>query len=89
MLTYLQFVRSHRLSSIKHVDRIIVLGKDCKIVEDGTHDELVAMNGVYAESWKKHLGDSAEEEENDGEEENHDEEGDDDENSEETLINLD
>jgi ATP-binding cassette subfamily B protein len=38
---------SHRLSSVRHADRIVVLDGG-RIVEDGTHDALVAAGGGYA-----------------------------------------
>ncbi len=40
------FVIAHRLSTIKNADRIIVI-KDGKIVEEGTHESLLALNGEY------------------------------------------
>lgn len=39
-------VIAHRLSTIRHVNRIIVLHQG-KVVEDGTHDELLAQKGYY------------------------------------------
>ena len=39
---------SHRFSTVRMADRIIVLQDGCA-VEEGTHDELVARGGLYAE----------------------------------------
>lgn len=46
---------AHRLSTIAHMDRIIVLD-DGQIVEDGTHDSLLAENGLYATFWARQSG---------------------------------
>lgn len=43
---------AHRISSIQHADRIIVLG-DGKITESGAHDELVALGGLYHDLYEK------------------------------------
>ena len=41
------FVIAHRLSTIRNADLILVM-KDGDIVEQGNHDELMTVNGIYA-----------------------------------------
>lgn len=48
-------VVAHRLSTIAGMDRIVVL-QDGKIVEDGTHRELLAQGGEYAKLWNRQSG---------------------------------
>ncbi len=43
---------AHRLSTLKHLDRIIVL-EGGKIVEQGTHESLINHGGIYADLWKR------------------------------------
>ena len=43
---------AHRLSTVKSADRIIFLGKE-GVEESGTHEELMKLNGKYAELYKK------------------------------------
>lgn len=45
-------VIAHRLSTIKNADKIVVIGKD-GILESGTHSELLAKDGVYAELYNR------------------------------------
>ncbi len=48
-------VIAHRLSTIQKMDRILVMEKG-KIVEDGSHDELLARGGHYARLWNSQVG---------------------------------
>ena len=43
-----RIVIAHRLSTIRNCDRILVLDKG-QIIEDGTYEELIAKNGLFAE----------------------------------------
>ena len=46
---------AHRLSTLKHMDRIIVLDKG-KIIEAGTHEELLKTGGYYQSMWNMQAG---------------------------------
>ncbi|MBT6121224.1 ABC transporter ATP-binding protein [bacterium] len=46
---------AHRLSTIRHANRIFVL-KNGEIAEQGTHDELLLKNSLYADLWKIQIG---------------------------------
>ncbi len=46
---------AHRLSTIAQMDRLVVMDKG-QIVEDGTHAELLARGGIYADLWNRQSG---------------------------------
>ena len=48
-------VVAHRLSTIAGLDKIVVL-HDGKIVEQGTHKELLKLGGEYASLWNRQSG---------------------------------
>jgi ATP-binding cassette, subfamily B, bacterial len=48
-------VVAHRLSTIAHLDRILVFDQG-RIVEDGSHEELIALGGAYHQLWSRQAG---------------------------------
>ncbi|HLK89459.1 MAG TPA: ABC transporter ATP-binding protein [Polyangia bacterium] len=46
---------AHRLSTLAHLDRLLVVDKGA-VVEDGSHRELLAKGGIYAALWSRQVG---------------------------------
>lgn len=49
---------AHRLSTVMHADRIYVLEKG-RIIEQGTHDQLLARTGLYYALWRQQIGEGS------------------------------
>ncbi|MFH9729748.1 ATP-binding cassette domain-containing protein [Streptomyces sp. NPDC017260] len=50
---------AHRLSTVRHADRIYVMDQGGVVAEQGTHDELLARRGLYASLWQLQAGEPA------------------------------
>ncbi|MGM8900384.1 hypothetical protein, partial [Psychrobacter sp. 1Y4] len=46
---------AHRLSTIAALDRLVVMDKG-RIIEQGSHEALLARDGVYAKLWQRQSG---------------------------------
>ena len=48
-------VIAHRLSTVRHADQIVVMDQG-RIVESGSHDQLIAADGAYVNLWRVQAG---------------------------------
>jgi ATP-binding cassette subfamily B protein len=48
-------VIAHRLSTVRRMDSLVVLDRG-RIVEQGTHEHLLALGGIYASLWSHQSG---------------------------------
>lgn len=51
-----KIIIAHRISSVRHADKIIIL-EEGKVAEQGTHEELMNLKGLYYQTWVSQYGD--------------------------------
>jgi ABC-type multidrug transport system fused ATPase/permease subunit len=51
---------AHRLSTVRHADKIIVMDRGV-VIEEGNHDQLLLLRGKYSEMWHMQVRDEEEE----------------------------